>query len=534
MFYIYSNQQALRPLNMQLLRLLALIKGLSEDDLADLMSFLAYRNQATRLPGRMMACLRQSDRSISKEKLCEQLNITDGSFRTAKTELVRFILEWQSLNRAGWSAPGLRKLIATHTLLEWGEIQQAYRLANQVQEEAERDCRYAVARLALELRSALVQRMHQDDASAQLNKLVKEMDRMNAQAELLRNATSLYAEAATLAEKSMLLRQPEQVEHFLKLEKRSATMTKRETDMPFNLWAYHVQTQAILAQTKGDVQLCYEHLKALWTRMNIPPMPIPLADHRFYQFFLSFINMAIRVEDTLHAHDANLLYLMAIERFYGNDPRLLALNHVFNRLILLQYAQNRAENIYELKSTVALLRSGHSSSQGNFNLNDWNLHIVTSALPLLIGVCFKHALFKECGQLLGLIKLMKAKNSGAVIDLQELAPLIGLVVRYEELLVLRSDRTSDKLFEGGANYCYHYFRKHRNRCPTEWTLSRLFNGLSSGKKSSDCLFGDAKFAFEQLQSETHYFHSMMQIFDFNSWINSHTQAKPTLQLAEAV
>ncbi|MCF8463536.1 MAG: hypothetical protein K9G41_01740 [Flavobacteriales bacterium] len=519
---------------MQLLRLLALLKGLSAEDHADLMSFLAYRHQATRLPGRLVTLLRQSDTSITKTAVCKELAITDGSFRTAKTELVRFILEWQSLNSPGWNAPSLRKLIATHTLLEWGETKQAFQLAKQVQVDAELNCNYAVARLALELRSALVQRMYPDDAAIKLKKLMIEMDALNCNTKLLRHITELYVNVATLAEKSMLLREATRIEHFLLLEQQSAKIAKRQNDMPFHLWTYHVQTQAILAQIKGNLPLSYRHLKALWTKMNTPPMHIPMADHRFYQFFLSFIDMAIRAEDTLHAHDANLLYHTAIDRFYGNDPCLLALNHVFDQIILLQYPDNMAQNLSELRATIALIHTSQQSKEGNFNLNDWDLYISTATLPLLITTCFKYQLYKECKQLLGFAKRMNAKNSGAAIDLQGLEPFIGLVVRYEELLLSRADRTSDKLFESDTNYCYHHYRKHQELYPIEWRLSRLFHGLSSGKKATECLFADALFAFERLQSETHYFYSMMQIFDFNSWIYAHAQPKAKPQLATAV
>lgn len=511
---------------MELDRLRTVLIGLDEEDALDLKAFLAYRGQANRLPCKLFNELMVKDASPTKDRLLKQLDTTDGAFRTAKAELVKLVLEWRSLNSKGWTSPLLRKLMKSHTLLEWGESKKAYNYALEVQLQAEEHNYYAVARLALELRSALAQRVYPDHSSEQLKHYVDEMARIDGLSKTFKEVTDLYIMVARLADGSMLLRNPTDYNLFNELNAKAQKMQKRMSDLPFNLWAYHMQTLAILAQMQGNMELTHQYFSQLWQQMNVTPRPIPMGDHRFYQFFLSYIETAIRCRDTYHAHDANLLYASAISMYYGNSQKLRALNHLFGNLIELQEMEEDQPDLSHLKESICNIHHGRLTDDGDFDLMGWDLYISTSILTLLISTCFENHLWKECGHLLGLAKRLNAKNTASATDLQTIAPLIGLAVQFEQNATTRNPISANRIFEADANYCYDHFRKQRDHYPIEWELARLFHRLSSGRKPQQKLFNEINGVLENLQQDAPYYHAFMQFFDFGKWIGRH--AEPVL------
>lgn len=512
------------PFIMNLSRLLALIDGLRPHQRTDLMAFLVYRQQATALPGRLLVYFLNTDRHATKADACLALKITDGSFRTGKSELVKLIVAWRSLNTTSGNAPELHRLLAAQTFLEWGETKQALKLTDTLQQQAECESRYAMARLGLELRSAMVLRSFGSEEEKEMKFLMQEKDRLDQQDSLLARSSHLYAKMAALLRKGTLLRLPERLAMLHAIETELNQNEASATALNLYQWAFHVQTQALVAHTNGDTDRAHASLLPLWLRLRALKSLDAMCDQRFFRFFLHFIELGIRCGDMDNAYVANCTFRCITVRYYGSDQRLLALHQVFADLILLQCSSNIIKCHNGIRKTVNLLHKAGSDEDRDFDISGWEPYMRAAALPLLIQTCFDQQLLKEAAQLIGMARLLNGSNTGTIIDLQALAPLIYLAIRYETLLLARADRSTDTYFEADTLYCYHHFRKHQTTHPIEWTLTRLFYGLYSGKKTPDLLFSETSSAMAQHSHQCHYFGALMLIFDFNSWIGKHALA----------
>jgi hypothetical protein len=369
-------------------RLCALIQGLSSHEFEDLSAFFAYRGLRSRLAGKLLDGLRNSPDPMTKEQVCEAYGITDATFRTVKSEMEKALLEWSILNTDGWVTAHLRNLIASHVLLHWGESQRAWKLAHEVQHQATADSHFAVARLALELRSALVQYVHPDDASNQMNVIVGEIDQLAATAEVLKTVSRLYVKAGTLATSSMLLRSAESIRQFEEISQAFGKLNAQFPDLPFNTWAYHIQTEALLAQMRGDEQHAFRCYDLLWVRMNTDPKPIPVADHRFYQHIQTYILSAISAKAWPKAIEVDLVHKRAIAELYGNPPLLKGMNHAFSVLIDIGHRGPDPARLKELSDVISYMARAKSNANGDFNIFEWNLHMASAMLPLLLRHCF--------------------------------------------------------------------------------------------------------------------------------------------------
>jgi hypothetical protein len=507
-------------------RLCALIQGLSSHEFEDLSAFFAYRGLRSRLAGKLLDGLRNSPDPMTKEQVCEAYGITDATFRTVKSEMEKALLEWSILNTDGWVTAHLRNLIASHVLLHWGESQRAWKLAHEVQHQATADSHFAVARLALELRSALVQYVHPDDASNQMNVIVGEIDQLAATAEVLKTVSRLYVKAGTLATSSMLLRSAESIRQFEEISQAFGKLNAQFPDLPFNTWAYHIQTEALLAQMRGDEQHAFRCYDLLWVRMNTDPKPIPVADHRFYQHIQTYILSAISAKAWPKAIEVDLVHKRAIAELYGNPPLLKGMNHAFSVLIDIGHRGPDPARLKELSDVISYMARAKSNANGDFNIFEWNLHMASAMLPLLLRHCFDLGLLKECELLLGLVSQMTARNTSASTDLQAIAPLIFLAVRHGQLSHgSRKPLVIDPQFEAQAASAYHHFRRNKGLFVIEWELARLFHSLSQGRKDQKALFQKTAAKLSQLSATCPYYMALMLMFDFEGWVESRANGK---------
>jgi len=505
-------------------RLCSLIQGLSPQEFEDLSAFFAYRGLQSRLAGKLLDGLRNSSGPLDKAEVCQAHGLTDATFRTIKYEMEKTLLEWSILNNNGWVAPHLRNLIASHVLLHWGESQRAWKLAMEVQHQATHDLHFAVARLALELRSALVQYVHPDDASDQMKVIVGEIDEMTATAELLKAVSRLYVRAATLATASMLLRSDESLHEFEEITQQFNRLNMQHPDLPFNIWAYHIQTEALLAQMRGDGQDAFRCYDLLWVRMNTKPRPIPTADHRYYQFVQTYILNAVNASAWPKAVEANRAHREVITELHGNPPMMLGMNHAFSVLIDIGHQGPDPARLKALSDVIADMARARINANGDFDIFKWNLHMASALLPMMLRHCFGLGLLKECEMLLGIVAKMTARNTAAATDLQAIAPLILLAVRHGQLSH-RSMRplAADSQFEAQAASAYHHFRRNKDLFAVEWELARLFHSLSQGKKDQRALFQRTSERLAQLSTTCPYYKALMLLFDFEGWVEARTQ-----------
>ncbi|MCF8257274.1 MAG: hypothetical protein K9J06_06955 [Flavobacteriales bacterium] len=492
----------------------------------DLSAFFAYRGLQSRLAGKLLDGLRNSSGPLDKEEVCQSHDLTDATFRTIKYEMEKTLLEWSILNNNGWVAPHLRNLIASHVLLHWGESQRAWKLAQEVQHQATADSHFAVARLALELRSALVQYVHPDDTSDQFNAIVGEIDELTRTAEVLKTVSRLYVKAGTLTTSSMLLRSAESIGQFEAIVQEFKEVSKQHPDLPFNTWAYHIQTEALLAEMRGEEQHVFRCYDLLWVKMNTDPRPIPLADHRFYQFIQTYILSAISAKAWPKAVEADLAHKTAISEIYGNPPLLKGMNHAFSVLIDIGHQGPDPARLKALSAVIANMARASTNEDGDFNIFKWNLHMASAILPMLLRHCFNLGLLKECEKLLGIVTKMTARNTSAATDLQAIAPLIFLAVRYGQLSHRsRKPQLFDPQFEARAASAYHHFRRNKELFVIEWELARLFHSLAQGRKDQKALFQRTSDRLAQLSNTCAYYKALMLMFDFEGWVEARTQAK---------
>jgi hypothetical protein len=488
--------------------------------LADLQGFLSYRQQADRLPGQLLQSMALPNAPTNKQQMCQLLNITDGSFRTAKSELLRSILQWHALNGKGWSTPLLRMLVDVHTLIDWNEIDTAKRVARKLQLQAEEDGRFAIASIALDRYSELVEKYPHRYSSAEHEQLQSDAKRLKAATSLHRQLNKIYNEVNDLKSSSMLLRTPERISLHAQLQLQAQIILQANPHLPLNAFSLLHQSLATLAHMNGDTALAYHHQQLVWKQMNCNGKAIPLADYRHHHFFPILIKLALRNQDYATALDVNLLHHVVIDQFNGNCPSAQAHNLLFNQIIELHRLGPSELRLQQLSKSVNLLMQTNASAQGTFDMNQWRPDICATLLGLAIRCCFQHSLYKECERLLALTGQLHASNNGSMADLRSIAPLISLGVQYKKLTTLHINPMADRTFESHANYAYDHFRKIKHHHPIEWELARLFHALSSGKRAAQLLFADTRQMMASLRQETSYYMALMLLFDFEAWANA--------------
>jgi hypothetical protein len=505
---------------MELDRLKALVHGLPPDALADLQGFLAYRQQANRLPGQLLLSIALPDTPTNKQQMCQLLNITDGSFRTAKSELLQSILQWHALNGKGWSTPLLRMLVDVHTLIDWNEIDTAKRVARKLKQQAEEDGRLSIAALTLELCSQLEEQNPDRHSSSEHEQLRLDAQRLKAATGLHRQLSKICNEVNNLKSPSMLLRTPERISLHAQLQLQAQAILQSHAHLPLNAFSLLHQSLATLAHMNGDTALAYHHLQLVWKQMNHNGKAVPLADYRHHHYFPMLIKLALHNQDYATALDVNRLHHAAIDQFHGNCPSAQAHNQLFSQIIALHRLGPSEQPLQQLSKSVNLLMQANASAQGTYDINQWKPDISATLLELAIRCCFQHGLYKECERLLALTGQLHASNNGSMADLRSIAPLISLAVQYRRLTTLHINPMADRTFESHANYAYDHFRKIKQHHPIEWELARLFRALNSGKRATQLLFADTRQAMAFLRNKTSYYKALMLLFDFEKWTHA--------------
>lgn len=512
---------------MKLARLKALIIGLTPPELSDLYKFLKYRNLEDRLPGKLLHILSQENGDSDKDVICSLLKITDGSFRTAKSELSSNLLRWRAVNARGWHAQLLRKLTDVYNLLDLGEYKKAYALATELQQKAEKDGQFPIAIMVCELRTSLLPMTGSNLTEHVFSNLQEELKRLKHMQREIKKTEVLLAQVTTLQCTTFFLRNEVHLQH-------AQTLQRQLTHLPplFHTAIPHIHTQLIhswagLLQMQGAIDNAYMLMLQHWKEIDRATLPLPLADHRYHPYFFRLIEFAIHCHDWETAMEINLLHQAAIDRYHGNLPQANALNLFLNHLINLDRHGATKQEMAELYQTVQLTMKAHQCHNLHLDLQQWDTHICASILALAIVSCFDHGMYKECDRLLGLVKQLNPTASGMALDLQIISPLIQLAVLVQHHQNSLMDITTDRFFESRTNYAYDYFRKTKNTAPIEWHLARLFNGISAGKKDLRLLFSDMEIQLEQLKTECTYYNAFMQLFNFEKWIAQCSLRKPS-------
>lgn len=499
------------------------LRSLDAGRLDDLRAFLAYRGLDTKKAAELLQLLLSDHPVTSDREAADALQVKYGSFRNCKAELVGTVLEWRVLHADNWLAPAMRHLLRAHTLMQWGEPKEAYQLATKVQKQMELKGRYAMARISLELQTALVQRVFPDRASTALRGLTGEMNRLDEDRERLKACTDLYVAIVTLANSSSLLRTEDSVTEYQRLRSEMENLKKSYSDIAFPAWAYRVQAEALLHLFEGDKDAAFLCFKALWERMDTEPRPIEPSEHRFYMFFQSYISMALYAGHYQEAAKANALYGNTIRQHFAANGSLLALHQTFKVLAGLKGEASTTDALNEL---LVNIRKKVFIKGADFDLMHWDLHISCSVLLILARAAYEQGVFEEGIRTLEYVsKQIKAKNTSAATDLQTLAPIIGLVLTVEQYSNSWKGLLLDAAFGRVSVQNYNLFRRQQDRFPIEWELSRLMYGIASGKKDVTILFRKAADRFEQLRQTCHYYKALMMLFDFEGWVNRH--AYPT-------
>lgn len=502
---------------MKIQRLAEIVRALHPDEQKDLQSFTRYRKGSSVL---LDACL-EHQQPLSKQTLLKKLSMAPRAFDSSKSRLTAIIIEWHILNRNAWISNPVKKLLQSHLYIQWGDPKKAYSLADGVQKQAEVDARITLARLALELKSGVVQSVFQETASDHLLRMYQEVERLTGQSYQHAVITSVYVQAAVLAERSMLLRTKEQEEKLHALFAKLKEIDRENKQLNFQLWAYRVQAESYLQMVKGNLNKSFNLLHQLWKRMTTDPYPIPIEEHRFYQFFQTYTSAALRAGQWNSAKQATQLYQKAIDEHYGDDQRRKALAYSF--LILTEVGSANADNsssVGQLKKLLKLFIDKTEEEYGNFNMKNWELHVSADILPLLLKHGFENGLYSQCNSLLSLAANFKLKKANIATDLILLAPLLQQVILFE-LNVKQGAFITQRDFVNGADKCYEIYRKRKETHPIEWQLARLFRGLAYNiKKPLNVQFKQAIERIEALRPSCLYYSGLVQLFDFDTWVRS--------------
>ncbi|MCB9191753.1 MAG: hypothetical protein H6603_01295 [Flavobacteriales bacterium] len=431
------------------------------------------------------------------------------------------MIEWHILNCSIWISDPIKKLLQSHLHIQWGDTKKAYTMADGVQKKAEADARITLARLALELKSGVVQSVFQESASEHLQLMYQEVERLTGQSYKHATITSAYVQAAVLAEQSMLLRTDEQKKKLQTLSAKLKEIDQRNKELNFQLWAYRVQAESYLEMVKGNIQGSFDLLHQLWLRMTTDPYPIPIEEHRFYQFFQTYTSAALRAEQWNKTKRATGLYQTAIDKYYGDDHRRKALAHTFLTLADVgSLDTHSSSSVGQLKNLLKLFIGRTENEFGNFNLRDWELHVSADILPLLLKNGFEKRLFPECNSLMSLIATFKLKKANIATDLILIAPLLQQVILFEMYSEQRiSVQQTD--FINGADRCYELYRKRKDTYPVEWELARLFRTLAlNSKKTQTDHFIKCIQRIDAIRPNCLYYKGLMQLFDFDTWLRT--------------
>jgi hypothetical protein len=490
----------------------------SSTQLVDLQGFMNYKGLTKRKSNELLNLLLQTFKPIQDSEAQQNLNITGGSYRNCKAELINVVLEWRALHATDWLAPAMRQLIKAHIQMQWGAAKDAFDSAQKVQTAYELKGHYAIARIALELKSALVQRVFPDDTTNALTVVLDEIDQLAVKADAMKACAIVYAHIGRLTDNSMLLRTKESHQEWRRLSGEMTKLNKKYPDLPFAAWAYKIQGEALLALFKGNVKLAFNCFHQLWNRMNTDANLIDPSDHRFYMFFQSYIELALEAQEWQHALNANELYGLTIKQHFASNKLLMALHETFQVLAQIGRDNSDKDARIQFESLLLKLKQRSSNGQADFNIDNWNLHISANVLLIVVRTAYNYGLYVEAGKILGLVKRFNAKNASSATDLQAIAPLIELV------LILEASKTMGEVtFESKCTSCYDFFRKKSQRFPIEMELARLMHGLAFSTKSKKVLFTKTSERLSQLSKTCPYYNAFMLLFNFEGWVNARSK-----------
>lgn len=509
-------------MNIELLR--HELRKLPNHEQADLRAFVIYRGLEKKLATRLLELLLKTPQPATDQQLAAHLGAPYGSYRNSKTELANTVLEWRAMNATEWPTPELRQLCMAHVQMHWGAVKEARATAQKVQDSSEMLSHFNVARLALELKSTLVQHLKPDNTMLTLSAIIEETDRMTAKAAELNACATIYAHIGRLADQSMLLRNKTGMDVKAMLSRNLSYRILSCEDHPFSAWSYRLQGQAMLALFDGEVKQAFESMHQIWLRLLAHPTPLPASEYRFYQLLQAYIELALKANEWQHALEANALYGTTIRRHFAADPLLMAVHETFQVLAHIGRDSSDARAQAEFRTLIGRLRAGRTVGHADYDLQHWNLHISAYVVLMVIRRAYHLGWYEEATKMLGPIKMFKAKNISSATDLQDIAPLIDLVLSIETAGDVTT-ASEVKTFASNCTACYDHFRKKAKRYPVEMELARLFRGLAHSSKDSKAQFQKTAHRLASLSTTTPYYKALMQMFDFETWVVDRANGK---------
>jgi len=509
-------------MEIELLR--AELRGLPTEQLADLRGFALYKGLGRKKALQLMETLLETPAPTTDRQLAAKLTCAAGSYRNTKAELVNTVLQWRALTATEWLAPAMRQLTLAQAQMQLGDPRQALATVQKVQTEAELQGQFAIARMALELKSTLVPHVHPANASKALSAVLEEIDALPRMAEELRRSTMLLAHIGRLMDHALLLRCKAMQNTLAGLNRDMAILLTCYPDIPSAAWVCRLQARAILARLEGDTQVAFHFLHRAWEHLCTCPGIMPPSDPRFLQFLQNYIHLALKVREWPRALEAIAVFGITAERHFPNDRALTAQHHTFQTLALIGGESSEANARSVFRALIGKMKECRSDDGACFNLHNWNPHLAANMVLMAVRTAHHLGWYDEAIRLIGTVKQLNGTHLGTANDIRTIAPLIDLVLTIER----EGGPTGAlevKTFIPNCLSSYDHFRKKTQLYPVEMELARLMRGLAAGSKDPGALFVKTSEKLTNLSATCPYYRALMQMFDFAAWVNARAMAK---------
>lgn len=495
------------------------LRSLPSDQLADLRGYMTYRGLNRKMSYQLMVLLLQTPAPATDKHLIRQLDAAPGSYRNAKGELENTVLQWRANTSNDWMIPAIRQLTMAHAQMQLGAVDQAYATVQKVQTESEQKGRFALVRMALELKGTLVPHVHPADSSRAMSAVWQEIDEVPRKAEELNRCATLYAHIGRLLDHSMLLRCKKSQQVHAGLQRDLAHLLIVFPDRPSAAWIYRLKSQALLAQFEGNLQAAFHHLHRIWAHIFTHENALHPSEYGYYLFLHAYIPLTLQTRQWPNALETIAIHGASQRHYFAKDKVLCAVQETFQTLAHIGSDNSDTCALSAFRSLIGRIKDGKTEEEADFNLHNWNPHLAANMVLMAVRTAYALGWYDEASKLMGTLKQFKTTNAGPANDLQTIAPLIDLVMTIETaggtLRVLGT-----KTFLPNCLSCYDFFRKKTQDYPIEMELARLMRGLAAGSKDHKKLFQRTAHKLAELRTTCPYYKALMLMFDFEAWVNS--------------